>query len=245
MISLLGEVDWHEYLWASLRGRPPSGGEALRTVLTVPVAHLTAAIVRSLHAGRLGAHVKTLVSEFGFANTTSSTRDGVPSYRYAMALLDFGISLAQSGVGSAAVWELDPDVVRLDVASDGLWRSSPPFTAYPVLRAVGLLTRAAPPGSTVEPVAMSAGSKVRVLATRSGPRGHESWSILLANNTTAATTVRLEGLGAGGPLDRSSLTRRPQTFGTPITPEGIVEVAGGQAEVSLGPLEALVLTERS
>jgi hypothetical protein len=215
VIHALGAVDWHEYIWVDKAGDPPSGAQALGAIQRVPVRAYTARIVNTVRSHPDTTHQSTMVSEFGFAGISRSTDDGVPTFDYALALLTFGVELARSGVNAAAVWELDPDVVHFPIASDGLWRSAAPYSAYPLYKAVALLGRAAPPGAVVEPVTTSA-RDVEALATYTPTGNQRGWSVLVVNDGTTAAALKVLGLPQGSTLRRLSFSTRSVPWSSPL-----------------------------
>ncbi len=236
-VADLEAVDWHEYIWTNPRGKNLSGQAALHAVQRTPVVAYTARIVAGVRSRPSTARAPTLVSEFGFAGISSSRRQGVPTFDYALALLTFGMALARSGVGGAAVWELDPDIPRFAVASDGLWRSGPPYTPYPVEQSVDLLMRAAPPGAIVQPVRAPSGGGLHLLATSTPGSG---WALLVVNDAATPTTVHLEGLPHSGSFHEIAFTKGAGSFAT--TPRPVPVDPSDAAAPRLGPRSALLLT---
>lgn len=241
-IDELGAVDWHQYIWTNSQGLPPRGASALAAIQRLPVTRMTERIVHTIHA-RSHPNKKTFISEFGFGSIEKSLNGGVPSFEYALAILNFGIDLARSGVSSAAVWELDPDIVHFRIASDGLWRSDPPYTAFPLYQAVTMLARAAPPGSVLEPAQASSG-RINVLAARTpGPKGG-GWSVLVVNNSAIDRWVQLGGLASTSTFAQFDLSRafHAASWATPLQPDFYVPSREGKATTQIGPHSAVLLT---
>lgn len=229
----LGVVDWHEYLLPLGPDHTLTGDAALQTVLRTPVEQATARIVRDIHAGPYGAGLPTLVSEFGFQGIDGSRHDGVPTYTFSLAMLNYGMDIARAGVGGAAVWQLDTDLVGLAIAGDGLWSPKAPYRPYYLFGAMTMLYHALPAGSVIEPVSESGASGLNVLAAHTPLAGGAGWSVLILNNTSTTHWIRLGGLTGAKQLSQYDFSATHQS----------IPSAGGYADFSLTARQGGVTTE--
>ena len=228
----LGTVDWHQYLLPLGPDNKLTGDAALETVLRTPVEQATARIVKDIHAGPYGAGMATLVSEFGFQGIDGSRRDGVPTYTFSLAMLNYGMDIARAGVGGAAVWQLDTDLLGLAIAGSGLWSPRPPYRPYYLYGAMTMLFHALPTGSVIEPVSESGTSGLNVLAART-PTGGAGWSVLIINNTSTTHWIQLGGLTGARQLSQYDFSGSHQS----------VPSAGSSADFSLTARRGSVTTE--
>lgn len=243
LLGHLGAVDWHEYVLDGEPSDPPTGPAALRAVQELQIQKATAGVVRTIHGGPSGARTRTILSEYGFQNVSSSTNQGTPTYSFALAMLNFGMDVANGGVNAAAVWELDPDIVHFGIAGDGLWRSSPPYHPYFVYDSTALLFRALPPGSTVESVSVRGGEGLNVLAAKTPSLTGPAWSVLVVNNGANTRWVELRGLTGTGDLaqyDFAKDHRRLLAAGSG-SPDDLVPRRGGRGTAEVAPHSAVLL----
>lgn len=240
----LGAVDWHEYIQTRKPDHPPTGISAYRSILNTSAQKATANIVDSIHSGTYGAGKRTILSEFGFQGISSSRSNGVPTYGFSLGMLNFGIDVAKSGVNAASVWELDPDVVGLRIAADGLWPSSSPYLPYFLYSATSMLMHAAPAGAVIEPVTVGAPAKLNVLAARVGKGNNQGWAVLMVNNTSQTQWAQVQGLTGASNLAQYDFSQTHQSvpFTGQTNPDFVIVASGGRTTAEIGPHSAALLT---
>lgn len=243
VLEKLGAVDWHQYLWTNKRGLPPKGTDALPILLNHHVRDSTASIVNDLHSGPYGEGKKTFITEYGFGNIARGNQQGGPSPFFSLAMLNYGIDLARSGVTGASMWELDPDIPGLRIAGDGLWQSRPPFTPYLLYQATSMLFHAVPAGSVVEPVDVAPHAGINVVAAKVPQGNSPRWSVLIVNNTATTRWVITRGLKGAGSLSQYDLSaahhNRPIT--AQLAPDFIVPSHHGSATTEVAPHSATLM----